>query len=53
VAAVTKDYVPTDDTALSRLNEALTVMVYAYTAGIYKQEADKRLQKIREKYHEN
>lgn len=53
VAAVTKDYVPTDDTALSRLNEALTVMVYAYTAGIYKQEADKRLMEIREKYHDN
>ena len=29
-----------------RLNAALTVMVYAYTAGQYKKEADRRLQSI-------
>ncbi len=42
VREVTRDYVPTDDTAAARLNNALTVMVYAYTAGQYKKEADKR-----------
>ena len=43
---VTQDYVPTDETAARRLNAALTVMVYAYTAGQYKKEADRRLQSI-------
>ncbi len=46
VRGVTADYVPTDDTAARRLNEALTVMAYAYTAGQYKKEADRRLQGI-------
>ena len=36
----------TDETAARRLNAALTVMVYAYTAGQYKKEADRRLQSI-------
>ena len=49
VRAVTEDYVPVGDTAAERLNEALTVMVYAYTAGQYKQEADKRLLELKEK----
>lgn len=47
VRAVTKDYVPTDDTAADRLNEALTVMVFAYTAGQYKKEADRRYNEIK------
>ena len=48
VRSVTKDYVPTDDTAAERLNEALTVMVFAYTAGQYKKEADKRCLQLKE-----
>lgn len=47
VRTVTADYVPTDDTAAERLNEALTVMVYAYVAGQYKKEAEQRFQKIK------
>ena len=50
VAAVTKDYVPTDNTASGRLNEALTVMVFAFTAGQYKKEADKRFSQLKEKH---
>ena len=46
VEEVTQDYVPTDETAARRLNAALTVMVYAYTAGQYKKEADRRLQSM-------
>ena len=53
VREVTKDYVPTDETAAERLNEALTVMAFAYTAGQYKQEADIRLEKIRAKLNNN
>ena len=49
VREATEDYVPTDDTAAERLNDALTVMVYAYVAGQYKQEAERRLQLIKEK----
>ncbi len=52
VRAVTEDYVPTDDTAAGRLNAALTVMVYAYTACLYKKEADKRFQMIKEKHYD-
>ena len=48
VRKITKDYVPTDDTAVTRLNEALTVMVYAYRAGQLKKEADKRFQQMKE-----
>ena len=48
VRSVTKDYIPTDDTAAERLNEALTVMVFAYTAGQYKKEADKRFLQLKE-----
>ena len=53
VRAVTKDYVPTDETAAERLNDALTVMAFAYTAGQYKQEADKRFDLIKEKRNDN
>lgn len=53
VREVTKDYVPTDDTAADRLNEALTVMVYAYIAGQYKKEADKRFITLKEKNHDS
>ena len=53
VREVTHDYIPTDDTAADRLNEALTVMAYAYTAGQYKQEADRRFQLMKEEHHEN
>lgn len=49
VRAVTKDYIPAGGNAAGRLNEALTVMVYAYTAGQYKKEADKRLIDLKEK----
>ena len=49
VREATEDYVPTNDTAAERLNDALTVMVYAYVAGQYKQEAERRLQLIKEK----
>lgn len=52
VRAVTKDYIPTDDTASERLNEALTVMVYAYIAGQYKKEAEKRFKELKEKNHD-
>ena len=50
VRLVTKDYVPTDNTASGRLNEALTVMVFAFTAGQYKKEADKRFSQLKEKH---
>ena len=53
VQKVTKDYIPTDDTAAGRLNEALTVMVYAYIAGQYKKEADKRFNGLKEKNHDS
>lgn len=49
VKAVTKDYIPSGENAFERLNEALTVMVFAYTAGLYKKEADKRLTDLKEK----
>lgn len=53
VRKVTKDYVPTDDTAAARLNEALTVMVYAYRAGQYKKEADDRFRQMKESNNGN
>ena len=53
VREVTADYIPTDDTAAIRLNEALTVMAFAYTAGLYKQEADRRFQMIQEDNYES
>lgn len=49
VQEVTGDYVPPTESASDRLNEALTVMVLAYTAGRYKKEADYRFQQLKEK----
>lgn len=53
VREVTRDYVPANDTAAERLNEALTVMVYAYTASLYKKEADKLFLAMKENYYDN
>ena len=41
VCQVTRDYSPPTPDAANRLRAALTVMVYAYTAGEYKREAER------------
>ena len=48
VDKVTEDYDPADDSAELRVKGALTVMVHAYIAGIYKQEAEASFQKMRD-----
>lgn len=49
VSEVTKDYVPPTKTAAERLNTALNIMVLAYTAGKYKQQADSLFMQMKEK----
>lgn len=48
VTQVTKDYIPPSDGAAKRLNDALTVMVYAYISAKFKQQADSLFSEIRE-----
>lgn len=48
VTYVITDYAPPTDEAYSRLCDALTVMVFAYIAGRYKQEADNLFSKMKE-----
>ena len=49
VAEITKDYAPPTKTAAERLNTALNIMVLAYTAGKYKQQADSLFTQIKER----
>lgn len=51
VGAVTEDYDPPDDEASERLEAALTVMVYAYVAGRYKQEAEHCFRRMKKEEH--
>lgn len=46
---VTADYLPPNENAAAVLTEALTVMVPAYLAGVYKREADALFQQMKEK----
>ena len=46
---VTADYQPPNENAAAVLTEALTVMVPAYLAGVYKREADALFQQMKEK----
>lgn len=48
VAQITKDYDPPREGAAKRLNDALTVMVYAYISAKFKQQADSLLERIKE-----
>ena len=48
VHQVTRDYEPPDGEAAQRLRSALTVMVFAYTAGQYKQEAEIHFRQMKE-----
>lgn len=48
VAEVTADYQPPRENAAEVLRQALTVMVLAYIAGIYKREADALFEQIKE-----
>ena len=49
VGEVTADYQPPNETAASTLKQALTVMVLAYVAGVYKRNADALFQQMKEK----
>ena len=46
---MTADYLPPNENAAAVLTEALTVMVPAYLAGVYKREADALFQQMKEK----
>ena len=48
VAMVTKDYIPPSEGASKRLNDALTVMVYAYLSAQLKQQAESLFMQIKE-----
>ena len=48
VTAIMQDYNAPDAAAKEKLQKALTVMVYAYTASEYKQRADKLLTQMKE-----
>lgn len=49
VSIVTQGYNPPNEKATERLRDALTVMVCAYIAGKYKNEADSLFEKMKEK----
>ena len=46
VKNATKDYDPPDKESLSRLWQALTVMIYAYTSGMFKKKCEEEFQAL-------
>lgn len=47
VETATQRYDPPDKESLSRLQQALTVMIYAYTSGLFKQKSEEKFDQLK------